>query len=175
MESLLDKYKDQIAVGGQVVGTNASARSGDHLREVVAQLYYEFGITQWGEQYDIVLGGGFLSVRNPGYLAAGEVTYAQLQGLFPFDNQLVLCSILGRDLKSKFFYTTNGNYFIYYDDYGASVKQNIDDDATYYVVVDTYTSSYAPNRLTVVEQYDVDLFARDLLADYIADGGFEGN
>ena len=175
VDSLLDKYRDQIAVGGKVVGTNKTARSGDYLREVVAQLYYEFGTEQWGDEYDIVLGGGFLSVRNPGYLAAGEVTYAQLQGLFPFDNQLVLCSILGRDLKNKFFYTTNSNYFIYYDDYGASVKQSIDDDATYYVVVDTYTSSYAPNRLTEVEQYDVDLFARDLLADYIAEGGFEGN
>lgn len=173
VESLLDRYQDQISVGGKVVGTNASARSGDYLREVVAQLYYEFGVKQWGDQYDIVLGGGFLSVRSPGYLPAGDVTYAQLQGLFPFDNRLVLCSISGRDLASKFFHTSNNNYFIHYGDYGASVKQNIDNDATYYIIVDTYTSSYAPNRLTVVEELDTDLFARDLLADYIAQGGFE--
>ena len=173
VESLLDRYQDQISVGGKVVGTNASARSGDYLREVVAQLYYEFGVKQWGEQYDIVLGGGFLSVRSPGYLPAGDITYAQLQGLFPFDNRLVLCSISGRDLASKFFHTSNNNYFIHYGDYGASVKQNIDNDATYYIIVDTYTSSYAPNRLTVVEELDTDLFARDLLADYIAQGGFE--
>jgi 2',3'-cyclic-nucleotide 2'-phosphodiesterase/3'-nucleotidase len=173
VESLLDRYQDQISVGGKVVGTNASARSGDKLREVVAQLYYEFGVEQWGSEYDIVLGGGFLSVRSPGYLPAGEVTYAQLQGLFPFDNRLVLCSVSGRDLASKFFHTSNNNYFIHYGNYGASVKQNIDDNATYYIIVDTYTSSYAPNRLTVVEEYDADLFARDLLADYIAKGEFD--
>jgi 2',3'-cyclic-nucleotide 2'-phosphodiesterase/3'-nucleotidase len=173
VESLLDRYQDQISVGGKVVGTNASARSGDYLREVVAQLYYEFGVKQWGDQYDIVLGGGFLSVRSPGYLPAGDVTYAQLQGLFPFDNRLVLCSISGRDLASKFFHTSNNNYFIHYGDYGASVKQNIDNDATYYVIVDTYTSSYAPNRLSVVAELDSDLFARDLLADHIAKGEFD--
>ena len=114
-----------------------------------------------------------MTTRSPGYLPAGEVTYSQLQSVFPFDNRLVLCSIKGRDLSSKFFNTNNSNYFIHYGDYGASIKNNIDPNATYYVIVDSYTSSYAPNRLTVVEEYAVDYFARDLLADYIKAGGLK--
>ena len=39
--------------------------------------------------------------------------------------------------------------------------------------VDTYTSSYAPNRLTVVEYYPALIYARDLLCDYISAGNFE--
>jgi len=174
VETLLQKYKEQISVGQQVVGHNAAYRDGNTLRQLIARLYYEFGIEQWGTEYNIVLGGGFLSVRSPGHLPAGDITYAQLQGLFPFDNTLTLCSVKGRDLDSKFFRTSNSSYFIHYGAYGASVKQNIDPNATYYIVVDSYTSSYAPNRLTVVKQYDADYFARDLLADYMARGGLAG-
>ena len=124
----------------------------------------------WGEEYEIALGGGFFSVRSPGYLPAGNVTYAQLQSLFPFDNELVLCSVRGRDLQKKFFQSSNSNYFISYGDYGAQLKNNIDPDATYYLVTDTYTAYYAPNNLTVVEFFGQAVFARDLLADYIAAG-----
>jgi 2',3'-cyclic-nucleotide 2'-phosphodiesterase (5'-nucleotidase family) len=171
VDSLMAKYKDQVALGTTVLGYNAVSRGSDELRSLVAQLYYEFGHALWGEQYDIVLGGGFLTARSPGYLPAGEVTYSQLQSVFPFDNRLVLCSVKGRDLSSKFFHTSNSNYFIYCGEYGESVKQNLDPNATYYIIVDTYTSSYAPNRLTVIEEYDFDYFARDLLAEYIKAGG----
>ena len=140
------------------------------MRQLIAKLYYEFGVLQWGDQYDIVLGGGYLSTRSPGYLPAGDVTYAQLLSLFPFDNRLTLCSISGRDLSSKFFNTSNSNYFIHYDDYGVSVKENLDPNAVYYIIVDSYTASYAPNRLTVVEEFNADVFARDLLAEYIKAG-----
>ena len=41
-------------------------------------------------------------------------------------------------------------------------------------MVDTYTAYYAPNGLTVVEVYhDAEYYARDLLADYIREGGFD--
>ena len=171
VDSLLEQYREQVALGQRVVGYNAKKRDGDTLRALIAQLYYEFGVSEWGDQYDIVLGGGFLSVRSPGSLTAGDVTYAQLQSLFPFDNRLTLCSVKGRDLDSKFFNTSNNNYFIYYEAYGAAVKQSIDPNATYYVIVDSYTATYAPNRLTVVAEYDADYFARDLLADYMEAGG----
>ena len=173
VNDLMTKYEDQVSIGATVLGHNAASRDSYTLRSLVAKLYYEFGVSRWGEQYNIVLGGGYLTTRSPGYLPAGEVTYSQLQSVFPFDNRLVLCSIKGRDLSSKFFNTNNGNYFIHYGDYGASIKNNIDPNATYYVIVDSYTSSYAPNRLTVVEEYAVDYFARDLLADYIKTGGLQ--
>lgn len=173
VEGLLEKYEDDIGFADEVLGKNSAERNRNFLRTTVAQLYYDAGVAKWGSEYDIVLGGGYLNVRSPGYLGAGDVTYSDLQGLFPFDNELVLCSVKGRDLLDKFFNSSNDSYFIAYGDYGESVKNNIDLNATYYIIVDTYTSTYAPNNLTEVERYGADVFARDLLAEYVKQGGLE--
>ncbi len=169
VDSLLDKYKEQIAQGSKVLGNNIKGRNSEFLRKLVAQLYYQVGVERWGKEYDIALGGGFLSIRNPYELAAGEVTYADLYSLFPFDNNLVLCSIQGSDLQRRFLETDNKNYFIYHEDLG-----QIDPNGTYYVIVDSYSSTYAANRLTEIARYDAGVYARDLLADYIAGGGLAG-
>ena len=92
--------------------------------------------------------------------------------IFPFDNRLALCSILGSDLKSNFLSGDRFNYYVWLSDYGKGISTAIVDSETYYIVVDTYSSSYAPNRLTVVEYYDENVYARDLLADYIRSGGY---
>ena len=173
VESLMEKYVDEVAKADEILGKNEVYRNGDWLRSLVARLYLEEGVKVWGEKYDIVLGGGYISVRAPYNLSSGEVRYADLQSLFPFDNRLDLCTVKGSDLKKKFINSTNSNYFVYYGDYGQSVRFDIDDNATYYIVVDSYTSSYAPNRLTVVASLADDLFARDLLAEYIKNGGLE--
>ena len=173
VDSLMEKYADEVAKADEVLGKNSVYRNGDWLRSLVARLYLEEGVKAWGEKYDIVLGGGYISVRAPYNLSSGDVKYADLQSLFPFDNRLDLCTIKGSDLKSKFINSSNSNYFIYYGDYGQSVRFSIDDNATYYIVVDSYTSSYAPNRLTVVDSLADDLFARDLLAEYVRKGGLE--
>lgn len=170
IEALLEKYADEIAPATRVVGHNAEYRDRNALRQLAADLYYEAGMERWGDEYKIVLGGGFFSVRDPGYLNVGEVTYSQLQALFPFDNELALCSIKGRDLQSKFFETNNSNYFICYGEYGTEVRNQIDPNATYYVVVDSYTSTYAPNRLTEIERYGAEIYARDLIAEYMERG-----
>ena len=166
VQQLLEKYADQIAPSNRVLGYNAAYRSSDYLRQLVAQLYLQAGIAKWGAEYDIVLGGGFLSVRSPYDLQKGDVSYATLQAIFPFDNQLVLCSVKGSDLLSKFINTSNSNYFI-----ARSDNRSIDPNGTYSVVVDTYTATYAPNRLTIVETYTPGIYARDLLADFVAAGG----
>lgn len=173
VDQLLKKYDDAIDVGNQVLGKNAAYRNGNYLRQVAADLYYQKGLELWGDKYDIALGGGFMSVRDPGHLAAGDVTYSMLYSLFPFDNQLVLCSVKGKDLMSRFFYSDNNNYFISYGNYGSQLKTNYDPDATYYVVVDTYSSLYAPNNLTEIARYDENVYARDLLAEFAAAGGFQ--
>jgi 5'-nucleotidase len=173
IETLLEKYKDTIAKADEKLGTNSTLRDSDTLRSLVAKLYFEAGEARWGDKYDIVLGGGYMSVRSPGYLHAGTVTYGDLQTILPFDNELVLCSIKGRDLVSKFLQTSNDNYFIYCGDYGNSIKNRIDQNATYYLITDSYSSTYAPNRLTEVARYDANVFARDLLADYIKAGGLD--
>ena len=171
VQKLLDKYKDQISAADEVLGYNSNYRSDAYLEQIVANLYYDTGVKEWGDRYNIVLGGGFIRTRAPYNLAAGEVKYADLQSLFTFDNQLTLCSVKGRELKQKFFETSNTDYYICYGDYGESVKNNINMNETYYIVVDSYTALYAPNKLTVVEEYDPNVFARDLLAEYVRKGG----
>ncbi len=166
---LLLKYDAQIAPTLRELGVNATYRNSEAIGQIVADLYYEFGARTWGEHYDIILGGGFIKTRSPYNLYAGTVIYADLMMILPFDNKLVLCSILGSDLRSKFIENTTGNYYIGYGDRDAI--ESIDPKQTYYVVVDTYTALYAPNKLTMVEVYDREWFARDLLAEYISAGG----
>lgn len=165
VENLLSKYSEQISQSKLVLGYNAFRRNSSWICQKVADLYLEAGLEKWGDAYDIVLGGGFISVRSPYELPKGDVTYGMLQSLLPFDNELVLCSIKGSDLLSKFINTTNDRYY-----FCRSGNVSIDPNGTYYIVVDSYTSSYAPNRLTEIERYGADVFARDLLADYVAEG-----
>ncbi len=173
VDKILDKYEEEVGIGNDVLGHNSISRNRDQLRRIAAELYYDYGIDRWGEEYDIVLGGGFFTVRSPGYLGPGEVTYADLYMLFPFDNALTLCSIKGRDLQSKFFETDNDNYYICYGDYGADVKDRIDPNGTYYIVVDSYTSTYRYNNLTEIERSNENVFLRDLLSQYVSDGFLE--
>ena len=170
VENLLDKYDDELEISSKVLGNNPSTKNSEYIEGLVAQLYYEKGIEKWGKKYDIVLGGGFLKLRSPYYLYAGEVKYSNLLSILPFDNELVLCSIKGSDLKSKFFETDNEDYHIYYGSYGSSVKNNIQSSKTYYIIVDSYTSTYKYNNLTEIERLGPDVYARDLLADYILAG-----
>ena len=173
ISELLEKYAAEVNLGDRVIGYNARQRYSGELQQLVADLYYDKGMEIWGEEYEIVLGGGFISARSPYNLASGEVNYGMVQSIFPFDNQLHLCSIKGQDLKDKFFETDNDRYFIAYGQYGEKVRKSIDPNATYYIVVDSYTSSYKYNNLTVVDAYLDDYFARDMIADYISTGAFE--
>ena len=170
---LLEKYAEQIAPATGVLGTNSQYRSGNHICQLVADLYCSAGIEKWGADYDIVLAGGYISCRSPGYLPAGEVTYSQLQSLLPFDNRITLCSIRGRDLIDKFLETDNQAYFIKTTPYGESIRGNIDPDGVYYVVADSYTADYIYNHMTVIATYDAGIYARDLLADYVSAGGMD--
>lgn len=168
-EALEDKYQDVIDMATSPLGKVSAPLSDNEVESLVARLYCEAGVAKWGSEYDIVLGGGFLRTRSPYDLSSGTVTYGDLMSLLPFNNQLVLCSISGHDLLNKFINSSSADYHIY-----PSVSAStIDTSATYYVVVDTYTSSYAPNRLTEIERYDESTYARDLLANYIKDGNLE--
>ena len=168
VNNLLQQYDHLISPALRVVGQNRKFRSGNEMRQLVADLYYKFGKELWGDEYDITLGGGFVSIRAPRELPAGDVTYAQLQALFPFDNELVLGSIQGRDLLNQFIETENSNYFICRKD-----SASINPDKTYYIIVDTYSSNYGPNKITEIARYDEKFYARDLLADYIEAGNLD--
>ena len=171
VDELMEQYSDQIAPAFEVLGTNSRYRGGSDICQLVADLYCEAGVQKWGEQYDIVLGGGYMSCRSPGYLDDGQVVYSQLQAILPFDNKLTLCSIRGSDLIKRFLETTHEAYYIKTTEYGESIRGSIDPNGTYYLITDTYSAYYSYNNLTVIEIYDEVTFARDLVAEYIKQGG----
>lgn len=171
-DALFEKYSAEIGAVYEIIGNNYRTRYSEDLEDLVAKLYLDTGLEKWGDTYQIFLGGGFLRTRSPYNLKAGGVCYKDLQSLFPFDNDIVLCSVTGYYLNKQFVTTTNDDYHSSYSEYGNLSKNSIDPAATYYVVVDSYTSDYAPNHLTVIERYSDDgLYARDLLSDYIKAGG----
>ena len=170
VDELAEKYSAQISRGEEYLGTNRTYLNGDAICDIAAQLYAAVGESYFTD-YNVVLGGGYLSARSPYEINAGKVYYKDIYGVLPFDNDLVLCSIRGSDLLSKFINTSNSNYHIGYTSYGNSIKNSISQSATYYIVTDTYSAYYAPNRLTVVEFYTTGIYARDLFADYVKAGG----
>ena len=171
VEILLEKYAEELAKATEILGMNDTYRGYDEICQLVADLYLKAGLEMFGSSYNIVLGGGYLNTRSPYSISAGAVTYGHLQTILPFDNQLVLCSIKGSDLLSKFINTTNSDYYISLSSYGNSIKNSIVSSATYYVIVDTYTSSYSYNRLTEIARYTPNVYARDLVAEYVKAGG----
>lgn len=171
VDALLEKYKDTISVGDKVLGYNSAYRSYDFINDLVAEVYYKKGIELWGDDYNIVLGGGFIGARSPYALYKGDVRYSDLYALMPFDNDIVLGKISGYYLKTKFFESNNSKYHIYYEKYGSDVYKNIDNNATYYIIVDSYTSVYTANHITEVARLEGGIYARDLLAEYVAAGG----
>ena len=170
---LTEKYKDQISKADEVLGTLSRKVYSTEICDLVAKLYYKKGVEIWGDRYNIVLGGGFISARSPYELDKGEVTYSDVYSVLPFDNRLVLCSTTGKNLLRVFINTDNSRYHVYREAYGNSVIASIDPNATYYIVTDTYTSTYSYNNLTEIERYNQNIYARDLLADYIKAGGLK--
>ena len=163
---LLTEYSDVIAKATEKLGYNSTYRRDSVLEQLVADLYYQFGVETWGDEYTVTLGGGFLRTRSPYNLQSGNVYYSDVYSLFTFNNDIVLCSISGRDLLNKFINSTNSDYYV-----SAGVNaSSIDQSKTYYIVVDTYTSSYRYNNLTEVARVS-GTYARDLLAEYIKAGG----
>ena len=173
-EAIEDKYSDILDFAFSPLGTVSSKQHSSVVEDYVAELYLEVGLEKWAD-YDIVLGGGFLKTRSPYDLASGEVTYADILSLLPFDNRIVLCSVSGSKLKSQFINTSNSDYHIAYSEYGNSILNGISDNETYYIVVDTYTAYYKYNGLTIIDFYDENTYARDLFAEKVKEGAFEVN
>lgn len=170
-EAVEDKYSDIIEYAYSPLGVVSKKYSDSEVEDIIAEKYLEAGLERWGDDYNIFLGGGFLKTRSPYDLSAGTKTYADILSLLPFDNRLVLCSVSGANLSNKFIYTTNSDYHIALSDYGNNTT--INNNETYYIIVDTYTAYYSPNRLTIIDFYDEGVYARDLFAEAVRNGEFE--
>ncbi len=172
VDTLLEKYSEQLQKADEVLGNIGYYVDDTVIEQKVADLYFEVAMKEWGDKYDIALAGGFIRTRDPYNFYAGEVKYSDVVSVLPFDNRIVLCKISGYKLKTQFFENDSTDYYIAYGEYGESIKDSINTSATYYIVVDNYTSDYRYNGLTVVDYYSDNIFARDLMAEYIKNGGF---
>ncbi len=167
VEALLSQYFPNGSPNDAVLGQNSDTRNSDFIVKLVAQLYLQKGIELWGDQYDVVLGGGYLKLRAPYRVYSGGVTYASLASILPFDNDIVLCEVTGKQLKNNLI--NKSGYTCYYD---KSALSNIVDSQKYYIVTDTYTSFYKYNQFKEVARLEGGIYARDLLADYIKAGNW---
>lgn len=165
VEEIFQKYFPDSNPYTTILGYNDTYRRSEVILHQVARLYYDKGIEIWGDDYDIVLGGGYLNTRNPYNLSRGNVTYADLFSLLPFDNDIVLGKIKGSYLKSRFL---EGSYYYY----SKISSDEVIDNQDYYIIVDTYTSTYRSNRITEVARLGTGTYARDLLAAFIQAGGW---
>ena len=170
-EALEAKYDEIIKKAYELLGSTDRLISSGEIADLVAKLYFDAGVERWGADYNITLGGGYIRPRSPYEIPAGDIRYSDLFALLPFNNDIVLCSISGRDLLSRFINTSNANYHCYY----TVDPSEIDAGTTYYVIVDTYSSTYSYNNLTEVARYDNVTYARDLFADFVRNGGFNGS
>ncbi len=154
----------------ETIGYNVQKRDSETIINKVAELYYQKGRELWGSQYTISAGGGYLNARSPYRISAGNVSYADVFSVLPFDNHLVLGELSGTDFV-KFLNRQDAEsnpYHIY-----TTVKAaEVDTSKKYYVVVDTYTSTYRYNNIKEVARLDKDYYARDLIADYIRGGNW---
>lgn len=164
-------YKETTDKLYEVIGTNKEKRTSSFLCQLVADQYLKHGLNKWKNSYDIFLAGGYLAARSPYNLEAGDVTLNDLYALFPFDNDIVLCSISGSKLKSRFL-TSVTNYYVSLSTYGELNKDSVIDSETYYIITDSYSSEYSYNGLTYIDTYSLSgYYARDALYDYIKLGG----
>ena len=82
----------------------------------------------------------------------------------------------GSRLKSQFI--NSSNYVCFYGEDGQAIKNNVSNNETYYVVVDTYCANYnfsGLGFLKIVEYYedgDHSYYPRHALAEYIYNGGW---
>ena len=171
--SEVDSWYEEYVYGSiqsEVVGRSVPYMRSSIIKSTLSKLYYEIGIELVGENntYTPVLGGGFISTRTPYNLSAGTVKYGDIYALLPFENDIVLCSIKGTYLLSKFINSTNSNYYVY----SMIDASEVNSDETYYIITDSYSSDYKSNNLTVVKNLTLEYgvgYARDLFAEYLKD------
>ena len=166
VNDLFKKYFPDSNPYTAILGSNAARRQSNDIISQLTRLYYEKGVKEWGDKYDIVLGGGYLKLRTPYSVNKGYVTYADLFSILPFDNAIVLGKIKGYNLISRFF---EGDTYSYYT---TVIPEFIDEYEDYYIIVDSYTSSYRYNNITEVARLGGNVYPRDLLAEFVSSGGW---
>lgn len=103
VKAVYDRY---LAITGpiknQVVGSLSASMSKTQLTNMAIREMYAYG-QAYGAQVSFHNSGGVRST-----LASGNVTYGNIYECFPFDNEIIVCTLTGSELKS---WLAEGDYF----------------------------------------------------------------
>ena len=152
LSSVFDKYGDYISIGEEVIFTTEYAIDRyDVGLAVVYSMYAKYGVA-----YAFINAGG---VRTS--IEAGEVTYADLFQILPFENEVYIITMRGSVLRSYL----NNPSSIYY--WGIGVDA-IDDNQDYQIaIVDYLFQSYYFDDFRTETYVDTNDLIRDVFIDHI--------
>jgi len=119
--------------------------------------------------YDVAVAGGHINCRSPKKLGQGNVTQSDVTNLFPFDNEMYLAKINGKDLKYNFL--KSNNYLA--GSLNASSTTNF--NADYYIILDSYNYFFLTKQLSNPIKVDIivnltelhGIHPRDAFAKYL--------
>jgi 2',3'-cyclic-nucleotide 2'-phosphodiesterase/3'-nucleotidase len=157
-------YDNDIKETKEEVATTVSpGYSSSEVGKIAAETYYKHYKEQANALgYDITLGGAQFKMRSPYTLKEGTVTYGEILTILPFDNTIGIASAKGSKLKQLFFSSSYSYYYCY------PSELTLNDDDTYYIITDSWTYDYSPNKMNIVHEFDDLLYARDMVFEYLS-------
>lgn len=162
----------------RIVATSASYYNESALKNLIAQTEFEVCTEAYGDKYDIMYGGGYISVRGAKSLGSGVVTYGHVINVFPFDNDIQVCKAEWWEFKDKFI--DNSSYVGYLPpsvsiiDGSYYLNDNLlENNDVVYFATNSYNTQYQVytnhpmETYEVVENFTVDYhkYDRDIIAD----------
>ena len=152
LSTVFEKYADYISIGDEVIlTTEYGVDRYDVGLSVVYSMYEKYDVA-----YAFINAGG---VRTA--IDAGEVTYADLFQILPFENEVYLITMRGSVLKTYL----NNLGSVYY--WGINVNA-IDDAQDYQVaIVDYLFQSYYFDEYRTETYIDTNDLIRDVFIDYV--------
>jgi len=162
-------YKEESE---RIVCTLGSQIGETQLNQLAADAYYYLGeVIPEIKGYKVSVGGGHINCRSPKVLNNGNVTMSDITNLFPFDNEMYLVKISGRDLKYSFLKSTN--YLSGEFDSNSTTNFN----TSYYIIIDSYNYFYMTKQqknpitleivVNITELYGI--HPREAFAKYMSD------
>jgi 2',3'-cyclic-nucleotide 2'-phosphodiesterase (5'-nucleotidase family) len=153
LSPVFEKYKEQMAVGETVLLTIDEAVSRyDVGISVVYSMY-----AKYNADFAVVNGGG---VRTS--ISAGDVTYADIFQILPFENEVYIVTLSGADLKSYLNTNIGGIYY-----WGININ-SLEDDLEYRMaIVDFVYLGYTFDDYRNDSCIDTNDLIRDVFIEHI--------
>ncbi|MFA6755724.1 MAG: hypothetical protein WCR97_04450 [Bacilli bacterium] len=166
---------EEDEVVGEVITKNSPGFDEEDIKTMQATGYYEELKEQalaLDPKYDIVMSGVQTNPRSPRSLPYGEVTFGDTYNVLCFTNQILICSLEGKYIKS--FFINQPTYYQHYPDVSSDA---LEDDKIYYIVTDSWTLGkyyqyQDENSINIEKQFydenDAEIYPYDIANSYLA-------